>query len=389
MNSKLFKLFTASLTTLVLFSACDTGDDSPNLGDIVGSWDLSALTGSYTRTVALPASYPSDTTFALTATWKDGPAVLGPLAALASFEMLELSDGVPAPGFPVTSAFDTAALAATGISMKGTFEDASSSDDAGTYKINGTYPTIRLDADKCESYSTVAQITDQGNYTVAYDASGNATLGIAPDVNLGAQVLPAFPDGKATFTNEAANMNLSFLDRDSHDERYAEIMTSWSEEADRVTMGIAALPVGSDGAFGLEGDLGTEGYIADAALAPWGGYATWYAFNILVETELKVSDAKNPLKDLDGDGEITPFDMIIYMHADNLAEAGSATAFQMPYSVLIDSSNPLQPVPVSDGTHDFDATAAAAGGKMTFVVNGLCFPVNELIDFNTDWTRVE
>ncbi len=391
MNFRLLKLSSILVASILLFNACEsTKDTGPKLGDIVGTWDITALTGVYTRDVALPASYPSDTVFTLTASWKDGSAVLGALAPLADIDLLTLADGDVAPGFPVTSSFDAAALTESGIAMTAIFEDASKKGGTGTYKLTGTYPTIRLDENLCSSYATVAQIADQGDYSIVYDANGIGTLTIAPDINLGDQVLPPFDDGTATFGTDSKTVNLSFLDRDSHDERYTEVMDSWSEADDRVNQGINALPFDPNtGAFGETGDLATEGYIMDTKLAPWGGYMTFYALAINVEAGAKVSDVKNPLTDLDHSGAIDATDMIIYMHADNLASAGSVSQLGIPYAMLVDSSDPQNPVPVDDSDHDFDVSNAGAGGKLTYQINGLCFPVNELIEFDTDWDRVE
>ena len=122
---------------------------------------------------------------------------------------------------------------------------------------------------------------------------------------------------------------------------------------------------------------------------------TWYAFNIIAETSAKVADVKNPLTDLDGDNNITAADMIAYMHMDNLAVGGQKTALGMPYSVLVNSTNPLQPVPNNDSDHDVDVSSPATGslltgGKMTYVFStGTCFPHNETITFVADFERVE
>lgn len=391
MNFRLLKLSSIVISSILIFNGCESDkNEGPKLGDIVGTWDITALTGTYTRDVSLPASYPADTVFKLTASWKDGSTVLGALASVADLTMLELEDGDAAPGFPVTAAYDAAGLTTYGIAMTAVFEDASTKGGTGTYKLNGTYPTIRLDEANCESYSTVAQIADQGDYTVEYDATGNGTLAISPDINLGDQVLPPFDDGTVEFGVDAKSLTLKFLDRDSHDSRYTEIMDSWSETDNRVNQGINALPIdATTGAFGLTGDLATEGYVMDAKLAAWGGYMTFYALAINVETAAKVTDVKNPLTDLDNSGSIDATDMIIYMHADNLASAGSVSQLGVPYAMLVDSSDPTTPVPVNDSADDFDVANAGTGGKLTYEINGMCFPINELIDFDTDWDRVE
>ena len=90
------------------------------------------------------------------------------------------------------------------------------------------------------------------------------------------------------------------------------------------------------------GDVASSAYIYQAALASWGGYLTWYAYNVIAETSVKVADVKNPLTDLDGDGSITPVDMVVYMHADNLASGGSVSSFGIDRkSTRLNSSHAL------------------------------------------------
>ena len=405
MNTKLYKIFSIALTGLIIFSACDKDEGTVN-GDIVGTWSMVGLSGTYTRTVAVPAGEPADTEYAHVASWKDAAAVMGALAPAADQKIIKHKDGEVMTGFPQSVSYNTATLAAASIAMTLDIQDASSSGDAATYTLKGTYPTVRLDATVCRTAGTVAPIDDQGLYQVDIDpATGSDKLGnfsIAPDINLGDQVLPPFPDGKYSVntTGEVDKLTIDFNDRDAHDELYAQVKATWNEgtgpgTGDRGHTGIYELPVdATTGAFGTAGTPAAEGYIMQAALAPWGGYLTWYAFNINAETAAKVADVKNPLTDLDGDGNITPADMIAYMHMDNLAVAGGATALGMPYSVLVDSSDPTAPAPRNDSDHDMDisggAATIAAGGKMTYVFStGTCFPHNETITFTAEFERVE
>jgi len=320
--------------------------------------------------------------------------------------LFTLKQDYPMPGFPTTSTFSKAALAAASIAMTLTAQDAATVGAGATYTLKGTYPTTRLDEINCRTAGTVAPIDDQGLYQVDIDKGTEAdkpgNFSIAPDINLGDQVLPPFPDGtySVNTTGEVDKLTINFNDRDAHDELYTQVKSTWNEgtgpgTGDRGHTGIYELPVdATTGAFGTTGTPAAEGYIMQAALAPWGGYLTWYAFNINAETAAKVADVKNPLTDLDGDGNITPADMIAYMHFDNLAVGGQKTALGMPYSVLVNSTNPLQPVPNNDSDHDMDisggAATIAAGGKMTYVFStGTCFPHNETITFNADFERVE
>ena len=417
MNTKLYKIFSVALTGLIIFSACDKDEGTVN-GDIVGAWTLVGLSGTYTRTIAVPAGQPADTVYAHVASWKDAAAVMGALAAAADQKIITKKDGDAATGFPLSVAYNPAVLAAASIAMTLDIQDANKSGEAATYTLKGTYPSVRLDETVCRTAGTVAPIDDQGLYQVDIDPATEAdkpgNFSVAPDINLGDQVLPPFPDGSYSVntTGEVDKLNIKFNDRDAHDELYAQVKSTWNETADRGFTGIFELPVdATTGAFGTTGTPAAEGYIMQAALAPsWGGYLTWYAFNIIAETSAKVADVKNPLTDLIGpagtpDGNIDAVDMMYYMHMDNLANAGGTTQLGMPYNVLVKSfedwspiaygTTPLQvPVPNNDSDHDMDisggAATIAAGGKMTYVFStGTCFPHNETITFNADFERVE
>ena len=416
MNTKLYKIFSVALAGLIIFSACDKDEGTVN-GDIVGTWSMVGLSGTYTRTVAVPAGEPADTEYAHVASWKDAAAVMGALAPAADQKIIKHKDGEVMTGFPQSVSYNTATLAAASIAMTLDIQDASSSGDAATYTLKGTYPTVRLDATVCRTAGTVAPIDDQGLYQVDIDpATGSDKLGnfsIAPDINLGDQVLPPFPDGKYSVntTGEVDKLTIDFNDRDAHDELYSQVKATWNEgtgpgTGDRGHTGIYELPVdATTGAFGTTGTPAAEGYIMQTALATWGGYLTWYAFNIIAETSAKVADVKNPLTDIAGpagtpDGTIDAVDMIAYMHMDNLAVGGQSTALGMPYALLVDSSTDLNgdgvpdPIPNNDSDHDMDisggAATIAAGGKMTYVFStGTCFPHNETITFTADFERVE
>jgi hypothetical protein len=234
------------------------------------------------------------------------------------------------------------------------------------------------------------QINDTGDWTANYDTG---VFELAPVVGID-QVLPPFNDGKFTVNRdvEPAAFTLNFLDRDGHDSQYSQVKTTWAEADDRVVSGLNGLPVNAAGGWDPTAttDPTSEAYIMSPTLASWGGFLTWYAFNISAETSVKATDVKNPLTDLDGDGAITPVDMVVYMHADNLAGGGGVTAFGMPYALLVNSTNPAAPAVVDDSAADFALAglATGAGGKMKYVITkGVCMPVNETIQFNSSWTE--
>jgi hypothetical protein len=405
MKSKLMKISSIFLAGVLVFSACEDEEAGLVNGDIVGTWKLVELNGKYVRTV------DTDTPIAHYGQWNLADAVLGANAALALQPFVTHNNGDVMTGFPIESANNSDALAAAGISMQLTTQDASSAGEGATYTLTGSYPTIRTDLDACRTAAAVAAIEDQGKYWVdwgypgdVYNSGalvadpGNFMIQRDPQIT-GEQVLPPFHDGSATVTpgtNGAPDVaNLSFFDRDSHSDLHADIGTTWSETADRVVSAVFELPVDpATGAFGPTGTPAAEGYVMNAALAPWKGYLTWYAFNVNVQTGAQAQDVKNPLQDLDGSGAVDVTDMVLFMHADNLAGGGGATALGMPFALLVNSTDPTAPVLVDDSAGDLDPSGGpatmAAGGKLTYVIaNGTCFNVDETIQFDAKFERVE
>ena len=410
MKSKLMKISSIFLAGVLVFSACEDEEAGSVNGDIVGTWKLVELNGKYVRTV------DTDTPIAHYGQWNLADAVLGANAALALQPFVTHNNGDVMTGFPIESANNSDALAAAGISMQLTTQDASSAGEGATYTLIGSYPTIRTDLDACRTAAAVAAIEDQGKYWVdwgypgdVYNSGalvadpGNFMIQRDPQIT-GEQVLPPFHDGSATVTlgtNGAPDVaNLSFFDRDSHSDLHADIGTTWSETADRVVSAVFELPVDpATGAFGPTGTPAAEGYVMSAALASWSGYLTWYAFNVNVQYGAQVMDTKNPLRDSTGKsaaegGSPTVIDFVMYMHADNMAGGGGATVLGMPYTVLLDSTDPTAPVLRNDSEGDLDPSGGpatmAAGGKLTYVIaNGTCFNVDETIQFDAKFERVE
>jgi hypothetical protein len=222
---------------------------------------------------------------------------------------------------------------------------------------------------------------------------------ISPDPTLGGAVLAPFYDGVYSVTEgvgEAADvMKIDYIDRDGHDTKYAEVQSAWTED-DRVIQGYGNVfndangnIASSDPNPAVLNPAYTGGYLVNPAIpAAWGNQFTFYFYNINVAATAQATDAKNPLTDLDGDGAVGAGDMIVFMHYDNLAGGGGKTAFGVPYSVLVDSSNPQQPVPRNDSGTVFSGAAAGAGGKMYFKVReAVCVPTNEIIDIKSHWER--
>jgi len=400
MNSKLYKIFTGALMSVMIFSACEDAKEDVkvveevivNNGDIVGSWNLVALEGTYARSADMPTGVDSMNKVAY---WKNA-AALGLPAATAATALFTLKQDYPMPGFPQVATYDKTTLAAFSIAMTLTAQDAATVGAGATYTLKGTYPTTRLDEINCRTAGTVAPIDDQGLYYVNKNTrtgvvkAGN--FSIAPDINLGDQVLPPFPDGTYNVA-DSSKLTIGFYDRDAHDVLYAEVKDTWDEAADRGSTGIFEMPVdATTGAFAATGTSAAEGYVQSPLLALWGGYYTAYALVVNGELLYLAGAAAAGLitvADADADGAITQADFIAYMA---LNPTNTTQALSLPYSLLVKVTT-TGIVVTNDSDHDLDlsggAATAALGGKLTFhFPTGTCFPHNETITFEAVFERI-
>jgi len=400
MNSKLYKIFTGALMSVMIFSACEDAKEDVkvveevivNNGDIVGAWNLTGLVGTYARPVDMPTGTDSIVKYAY---WKDA-AKLGIDPEVTKQAIITLKQDYPMPGFPQTASYDKTTLAAFSIAMTLTAQDAATVGAGATYTLKGTYPTTRLDDINCRTSPTVAPIDDQGLYYVNKNTrtgvvkAGN--FSIAPDINLGDQVLPPFPDGTYNVA-DSSKLTIGFYDRDAHDVLYAEVKDTWDEAADRGSTGIFEMPVdATTGAFAATGDRAAEGYVQSPLLASWGGYYTAYALVVNGELLYLAGAAAAGLitvADADADGAITQADFIAYMA---LNPTNTTQALSLPYSLLV-KVTATGIVVTNDSDHDLDlsggAATAALGGKLTFhFPTGTCFPHNETITFEAVFERI-
>ena len=400
MNSKLYKIFTGALMGFMIFSACEDEKEVVNVieevivnnGDIVGSWNLISLKGTYARSADMPAGVDS---MNKTALWKNA-AALGLPAETGAQTLFTLKQDYPMPGFPQVASYDKATLAAFSIAMTLTAQDAASVGLGATYTLKGTYPTTRLDEINCRTAGTVAPIDDQGLYYVNKNTrtgvvrAGN--FSIAPDINLGDQVLPPFPDGTYNVA-DSSTLTISFYDRDAHDVLYAEVKDTWDEAADRGSTGIFEMPVdATTGAFAATGDRAAEAYVQSPLLAAWSGYFTAYA--LVVQGELAYLGAVAAtggitVTDVDQDGAITSADLAYYMATH---PTSTTQVLGLPYAALVSAATGAV-VFTNDSDHDLDlsggAATAALGGKLTYhFPTGTCFPHNETITFDSVFERI-
>ena len=403
MNSKLYKIFTGALMSVMIFSACEDAKEDVkvveevilNNGDIVGSWNLVALEGTYARSADMPTGVDSMNKVAY---WKNA-AALGLPAATAATALFTLKQDYPMPGFPQVATYDKTTLAAFSIAMTLTAQDAATVGAGATYTLKGTYPTTRLDEINCRTAPTVAPIDDQGLYYVNKNTrtgvvkAGN--FSIAPDINLGDQVLPPFPDGTYNVA-DSSTLTIDFYDRDAHDVLYAEVKDTWDEAADRGATGIFEIPVGTpSGIIGdpTGGESAAEGYIGgQAALVYWGGYLTYYAFSyggeVAYLTALIMAGALT-LPDVDGVPGPTAGDFAVYMYSNPT----STTQTGIPYSSIVTPNADGTPNFTNDSGHDIDVSSPTTGshltgGKLTMhFPTGVCFPHNETITFSSKFER--
>ena len=419
---------------LISFSCDETITDSTVYnGDLVGSWMLTDLVGSYTYTVALPDdSWNADTSFGIKARWDGADALFsGNLAAYSDAGNLWLSevkkDSI-IPGVTTEKIFTLADLQLDTIGLIGVFEDAPSAGAYATYKMKGVYPSVGYNYGTCATALDKPDMGDQGIYT--WDQTTyNFTIKRDPDIG-GSQVLPAFDDGMLTYTDETMNtINIKFKDRDAHSSLYTEIPNqTWNEGAhpsvnginsggDRSYMAfppvVAVANMGYGDTFIGAYDPNSQthnspgigpAYIYNPALAYWSNYMTWYAFNFTAEVGAKLDPTKadNFIGDVDGNGTVESADLVAYMVGTIQAGAGSSTVtpFGVPYANIIDADSLAVYATTSgvggkgngllkdDSGHDLGADVATGGRmKYTIIHNDCAVPADVIIDFNTTFTR--
>ena len=128
MNSKLYKIFTGALMSVMIFSACEDAKEDVkvveevilNNGDIVGAWNLTGLSGTYARQADMPTGVDSIVKYAY---WKDA-AALGIDPEVTKQPIITLKQDYPMPGFPQVASYDKTTLAAFSIAMTLTAQDA-------------------------------------------------------------------------------------------------------------------------------------------------------------------------------------------------------------------------------------------------------------------------
>jgi hypothetical protein len=346
----------AALALMLVLTACDEADEDNHSGTLVGTWQLMGLQVDWVRDIAVPAETSLDTSYALTASWTHAEAIMGSEADQADRILAAFTVGDTL--LDTTAAFNAAVLAILQIAMTATFNEDFS------YIITGTYPTMRLVPDSCQTEMVIPQISDAGQYEMDYLTG---VFGISPGEF--DQVLPEFHDGQVLLSDDGETVTISYVDRTGHDQLVAEGET-W-DEADRVIHGAAELPVALViQAFSEEGTLSRTGYIWDTAgqLSTWGDYLTYYA--------LVVTGFINRLLD---NGSASSFE-------EALAQIGQwADAGQVDQDTGISFATLL----TDDSGHVFDPQDVAAGGKLLYKINPVCIPVNEIIDFQTTWFRID
>jgi len=345
---------------ILLVTACEEAAEEDQVGALVGTWQLTDLKVDWVRDVASPEGTNPDSAYTITASWDEAPSILGDDAFKADRFLATFTVGDTI--LDTTAAFNTAALVFLQISMTATF-----SEDF-TYALTGTYPALRLIPDSCKTKMVIPQITDAGIYEVDYITG---RLGIKPGEF--DQVLPSFDDGKITLFEDGEALIISYVDRDGHDQRIAEIDKTWDEAKHRVVHGAAELPVDLvTGAFSDTGllILRRSGYIMDTngRLEMWGNYLTFYALTILgIADELIAS------------GEVTTFEGALALIGQWADAEQNEPNTGLPFATLL----------TNDSDHDFSPHDIGTGGKLTYVINPVCMPVNEIIHFQTTWNKIE
>ena len=321
------------LPILLISFSCDDGTtESTSTGLMVGTWKLTALSGTYIRDVAVPAGTDS-TTYSLKVRWphdtSEGYQADQTLATYSTGDTV------------LNTTSDASALVAAGaVALVGEFK----SDDK--YTLVGTYPALRIVEASCSTYQTIADIDDDGSYNVSYNADlTGGNLSITPLLGT-EQVLPSFSDGVVTFSDTGNTMNIVFLDRDAHDGLIENIGETWVEADNRVTHGVPAAYVDATGGYFTSDDtqpLGTEGYVYDP---------------------------------LGSDGIPTNGDELL-----------ATWGYYYTYNTVMYSTTGEAAYGANDSGHDFDPTNPTAGGKLLMQVVPVCIPVNETIEFNATFAK--
>ncbi|UCD38821.1 MAG: hypothetical protein JSW54_04900 [Fidelibacterota bacterium] len=344
----------------------DNGDSTT--GHMVGTWQLTALEVEWFRDIAAPEGSRIDTTYLLYASWDYAQDILGLDAHDADTLLRTLMVGDTVLDTSVV--LNAFLLEHMGIALWATFSEDS------TYTVTGTYPALRLVPDSCITKLEQPQISDEGKYAVDYLYG---TFGIRPGQF--AQVLPAFDDGEVTFSNDHQTMTIIYTDRDGHDQRISETGETWEEE-NRIIHGAAELPVDySSGAFADQGRPARSGYIMDPDYQHWGGYLTFFALTVQAEIDYLFS-SMTIAGDLNGDGTTDSEDAIYYIlqnRSTGISRYGAA------YASLLSTGGEL----IDDSDRIFDPLDKEVGGKLTYVIQPVCTPINEIVDFKTTWNKIQ
>ena len=328
----ILKYFIIFPILLISFSCDDGTTDSTSTGLMVGTWKLTALSGTYIRDVAVPAGTDS-TTYLLKVRWphdtSEGYQADQTLATYSTGDTV------------LNTTSDASALVAAGaVALVGEFK----SDDK--YTLVGTYPALRIVEASCSTYQTIADIDDDGSYNVSYNADlTGGNLSITPLAGT-EQVLPSFSDGVVTFSDTGNTMNIVFLDRDAHDSLIVDIGETWVEADNRVTHGISHVYV-------------------DATL----GYFT--------------TDDTQPLNNLGYLYDPLGADLSPGTGDELLANWG----YYYTYNAIMYGATGEVAYGANDSDHPFDSTNPTAGGKLSMQVVPVCIPVNETIEFNATFAK--
>ena len=399
-------------------------------GDLVGSWQLTALTGTYVYTVNLPdddesgMTWPADTSFGIH--MQGEHASVEGVGSYANYIASEVVAGSTIPGVSTTKEFTLAALQASGIGLIGVFEDAPSAGSYATYHMKGDYPSVSYDFTNCATALSTPTMQDQGIYTWDQTLT-TENFQIKRDPNIaGTQVLPPFNDGTLAFTDTDLNtLNIQFIDRDSHsspdtgyglipeyvwDEGKHPNLTTQDPKVDSggdrsymafpPVLAVGTMPDGYGDTFiGSYDPTSTThntpgtgpAYLYDPALAYWGNYMTWNAWCFLAEMEYRL--ATQEISDADNDGTAGN-ELVGYMIEKMMADATGGTdlakthGFNISYATLITTDWTSEGTyPTDDSMNDYSDGGGNGRLKYTITGNDCAVPADVTIDFNATFTR--
>ena len=153
---KLLKKYLIIFPILLISFSCDetVTDSTVYNGDVLGSWMLTGLTGTYNYVIDIPEentghTYTAADTFGIRIRWDYADAT--GVGDAAEFWVPGAKFGVGQTSLYKVATYDLPTMQYAQFGLIGVFEDAPSSGSDATYKMKGQYPGIFYNYSVCSS----------------------------------------------------------------------------------------------------------------------------------------------------------------------------------------------------------------------------------------------